>query len=52
MKILNARPGFGLPLTEKEIIDFLSNCKLNIHLGTVDDKQEPKIHPIWYYLIL
>ncbi|MER5175800.1 MAG: pyridoxamine 5'-phosphate oxidase family protein [Candidatus Nitrosocosmicus sp.] len=49
MRILNASPGFGLPLTEQEIKDFLVNSKLNIHLGTVDDKQEPNIHPIWYY---
>ncbi len=49
MIILNASPGFGLPLTEQEIKDFLANSKLNIHLGTIDDKQEPNIHPIWYY---
>ncbi|MDQ6723035.1 MAG: pyridoxamine 5'-phosphate oxidase family protein, partial [Thermoproteota archaeon] len=23
---------------------------LNIHLGTVDEKQGPNIHPIWHYI--
>jgi uncharacterized pyridoxamine 5'-phosphate oxidase family protein len=49
MKILNASPGFGTPLNEQEVKDFLANSKLNVHLGTVDEKQEPNIHPIWYY---
>jgi|SRR6185312_14900695 general stress protein 26 len=49
MKILNASPGFGSPLNEQEVKDFLANSKLNVHLGTVDEKQEPNIHPIWYY---
>lgn len=49
MKILNASPGFGSPLNEQEIKDFLANSKLNVHLGTVDEKQEPNIHPTWYY---
>ena len=49
MKILNANPGFGSPLNEQEVKDFLANSKLNVHLGTVDEKQEPNIHPIWYY---
>jgi uncharacterized pyridoxamine 5'-phosphate oxidase family protein len=49
MKILNASPGFGSPLNEQEVKDFLTNSKLNVHLGTVDEKQEPNIHPIWYY---
>jgi uncharacterized protein YhbP (UPF0306 family) len=48
-KILNAAPGFGRPLTEDEIRDFLTNGKLNIHIGTVDKKGEPNIHPTWYY---
>ena len=49
MRILNAAPGMSLPLTEQEIIDFLTNSKLNVHLGTIDEKQEPNIHPTWYY---
>jgi len=39
----------SLPLTEQEIKDFLTNSKLNVHLGTIDEKQEPNIHPAWYY---
>lgn len=49
MKILNAAPGISSQLTEKEITDFLTNNKLNVHLGTIDEKQEPNIHPAWYY---
>jgi uncharacterized pyridoxamine 5'-phosphate oxidase family protein len=49
MKILNAAPGISSQLTEKEITDFLTNNKLNVHLGTIDEKQEPNIHPTWYY---
>jgi hypothetical protein len=49
MRILNASPGFGAPLTEEEVKDFLTISKLNVHLGTVDEKGHSNIHPIWYY---
>lgn len=49
MKIMNANPGMGTPLTEDEIISFLTNSKLNIHIATLDEKGEPIIHPTWYY---
>ncbi len=49
MKIINASPEFGSPLNEQEVKDFLSNSKLNLHLGTVNERNEPNIHPIWYY---
>jgi general stress protein 26 len=49
MKILNGSPGFGSPLNEEEIKTFLTNNKLNVHLGTVDEKGHPNIHPAWYY---
>ena len=49
MRILNAAPTMSVPLTEQEIKDFLTNSKLNVHLGTIDEKQEPNIHPAWYY---
>jgi general stress protein 26 len=49
MRILNASPGFGTQLTEVEIKNFLGDGKLNIHLGTVDNKGDPNIHPTWYY---
>lgn len=48
LKILNASPGFGVPLSEQETIDFLKTGKLNIHLGTVDEKGHPNVHPTWY----
>ena len=49
LKILNASPGFGAPLTEDEVVNFLIISKLNIHIGTVDKKGESNIHPTWYY---
>jgi len=49
LKILNASPGFGLPLSEQEIKDFLTARKLSLHLGTVDEKGDANIHPVWYY---
>lgn len=49
LKILNASPGFGGPLDEQEIKNFLSSVKLNVHLGTVDEKGDANIHPTWFY---
>ena len=49
MRILNASPEFGSQLTEAEVKHFLGNNKLNIHIGTVDNKGDPNIHPTWYY---
>lgn len=49
VKIYNASPGFGLPMTKSEIDDFLQNSKLNVQLGTVDGKGDPMIHTVWYY---
>jgi general stress protein 26 len=49
LRILNAIPGFGAPLTEQEIKDFLETKILNVHLGTVDEKGDANIHPAWYY---
>jgi general stress protein 26 len=49
MRILNASPGFGTQLTEDEIRAFLTNSKLNIHIGTIDNRGDPNIHPTWYY---
>jgi nitroimidazol reductase NimA-like FMN-containing flavoprotein (pyridoxamine 5'-phosphate oxidase superfamily) len=48
MKLLHASPGFGVQLTKNEIIEFLSNSKLNLHLGTIDVDNYPNIHPTWY----
>lgn len=49
MKIINASPNFGSPMTEDEVRNFLSNSKLNVLLGTVDEKGDPNVHPTWYY---
>ena len=39
LKILNASPGFGAPLSEQEIKTYLTTKVLNLHLGAVDDNQ-------------
>lgn len=49
LKILNASPGFGAPLTEQEIKDFLTTKVLMLHLGTVDEKGHANIHPVAYH---
>ena len=49
MRILNASPEFGKQLNEYETREFLAESKLNIHIGTVDSKGDPNIHPTWYY---
>ncbi|HSB56336.1 MAG TPA: pyridoxamine 5'-phosphate oxidase family protein [Nitrosopumilaceae archaeon] len=48
MKIINALPGFSPLLTEQQVREFLLKSKLNLQLGTIDEKGEPNIHPIWY----
>jgi nitroimidazol reductase NimA-like FMN-containing flavoprotein (pyridoxamine 5'-phosphate oxidase superfamily) len=48
MKLLPGSPGFGVQLSESEIIKFLLDSKLNLHLGTIDPDHYPNIHPTWY----
>ena len=48
MKLLHGSPGFGVQLSESEIVKFLSDSKLNLHLGTIDSNNYPNIHPVWY----
>ena len=48
MKLLDGSPGFGVQLSESEIIKFLLDGKLNLHLGTIDPDHYPNIHPTWY----
>ena len=49
MKILNAGPGFSQPMTEDETISFLTSGRRNIYIASLDEKNEPNIHPVWYY---
>jgi general stress protein 26 len=50
LKIIDAsEPGFGGPMTEDEVRDFLRLSKKNVHISTLDEKGEPNIHPTWYY---
>jgi hypothetical protein len=36
---------------EDETISFLTSEKRNIYIASLDEKNEPNIHPVWYYLI-
>lgn len=51
MKILNAYPGMGDPMTVEEVKNFMANKnnKLLIRLGIIDIKGEPNIIPLAYY---
>jgi len=51
IKILNAYPGMGDPMTEEEVKNFLANKnnKLLVRLGIIDIKGEPNIVPLAYY---
>jgi len=49
MKILqHTAEKTGKVMTEAEIGSFLEGT-LNLHLGTVDEKGEPNIQPVWFY---
>ena len=48
MKITHGSPGIGSMLSESQVVEFLTNSKLNLLLGTIDDKDEPNVHPVWY----
>lgn len=48
MKIVHASPGFGSKFTEEQAVEFLSKGRLNLLLGTIDDKGDPNVHPVWY----
>jgi len=48
LKIVHASPGFGSKFSEEQTLDFLSKGKLNLLLGTIDEKDEPNVHPVWY----
>jgi uncharacterized pyridoxamine 5'-phosphate oxidase family protein len=49
VRIVDATHGFGAPLTSEECKEFLTNSRLNVHIGTIDAKGSPNIHPTWYY---
>ena len=46
---MNASHGFGAPLIPKEVKEFLTNSRLNVHIGSIDEKCYPNIHPTLYY---
>jgi nitroimidazol reductase NimA-like FMN-containing flavoprotein (pyridoxamine 5'-phosphate oxidase superfamily) len=51
MKIINAFPGMGDPMTEDETKNFMadSNNNLLIRIGIIDEKGEPNVIPLAYY---
>jgi general stress protein 26 len=49
LKILNASPGFGAPLSEQEVKDFLTTKVLNLHLRTLDENGHANIHHVGYH---
>jgi general stress protein 26 len=49
LRILNASPGFSMPLSEEETKDFLTTGILNVHLATVNENGHANVHPAWYY---
>ncbi len=48
MKIINAFPGMGDPMTEEETKNFMSNRdnSLLIRIGLIDEKGEPNVIPL------
>ena len=48
MKIIHASPGFGSAMSESQTTEFLTKSKLNLLLGTIDQKGQPNVHPVWY----
>jgi len=48
VKIVHGSPGFGSVLLESQVEEFLSKTTLNLLLGTIDNKGEPNVHPVWY----
>jgi len=48
MKIVHGSPGFGAMLTEEQTVEFLTDKKLNLLLGTIDGNGDPFIHPVWF----
>ena len=49
MKVLNASPRFVKPMTERQLKDFLDKNISQMHIGTLNYKKDPNIHPIWYH---
>jgi len=48
MIIVHGSPGFGSMLTEEQTVEFLTDKKLNLLLGTVGKNGDPFIHPLWF----
>jgi nitroimidazol reductase NimA-like FMN-containing flavoprotein (pyridoxamine 5'-phosphate oxidase superfamily) len=51
MKIINAFPGMGDPMTEEETKNFMANNNndLLVRIGLIDEKGEPNVIPLAYY---
>jgi general stress protein 26 len=53
VRVIDAEPGVGSPMTEEEAKNFMANnngnSRLLVHLGMVDEKGEPNVIPTGYY---
>jgi Pyridoxamine 5'-phosphate oxidase len=53
VRVIDAEPGVGSPMTEEEAKNFMANnngnSRLLVHLGMVDGKEEPNVIPTGYY---
>jgi hypothetical protein len=47
IKIVNATS--EIPGMTREEVDRFLECKLNLQLATIDQKDEPNIQPVWFY---
>ena len=48
VKIFNGAPDIGPKLSEDQIFKFLLSGKMNLQFASLDEKNEPNIHPVWY----
>lgn len=42
MRVFNTSPGFGKPIAEDQISDFLTKNRVPLYLGTIDEKKRAK----------
>jgi nitroimidazol reductase NimA-like FMN-containing flavoprotein (pyridoxamine 5'-phosphate oxidase superfamily) len=48
MKIFNGAPGLSPKMSEHQVTTFLCSGKMNLQFGSIDEKNEPNIHPVWF----
>jgi len=48
MKIFNGAPSLSPKMSERQVNKFLRSGKMNLQFVSIDKKNEPNIHPVWY----